>query len=295
MKKTTVYFAYFFATIFAVLAASPGMAQTALEKMQQVEAARAQNLEVCLSGRSPETCKKHLLRPGEVKEAERAERRENARNCLGGGSKSKCKKSLLSKSEREEMLEAEKAANLETCLSGKTPSLCNKSLLTKEQLSQVQALEKPAKAATPAAAKAATPIAAPPAPVSAPAAAPAAKAPAPAPVPAAAPAAKAATPAPSGKTAPAATPAQPAGKAAPTAAVPATLTSPGKNCKSGHVIEAVSENGRLVTLGDTSLWKITGAKGVDPNRWLIGSNIVACDDRLTNNDEKETVTATRSR
>ena len=75
----------------------------------------------------------------------------------------------------------------------------------------------------------------------------------------------------------------------------ATLTSPGKNCKSGYVIETVSENGRLVTLGDNSLWKITGAKGVDPNRWVIGTNIVACDDRLTNNDDKETVTATRSR
>ena len=272
MKKTTVYLVYpvyLFATVLATLAASPAMALTDLERMQQVEAARTQNLEVCRSGRSPETCKKHLLRPGEVKEAEKAERRENARNCLGGGSKSKCKKNLLSSSEREDMLEAEKTANLETCLTGKTPSLCDKSLLTKEQLSQVQALEKPAKAATPAPA--------PPA---------AAKAPAPAPAPAAV------APAPSaGRTPPVATPPQPAAKVSTSAPAPGA----GTNCKAGLVVETVSQNGRLVTLGDNSLWKITGARGVDPNRWLIGTNIVACDDRLTNSDDKETVTATRSR
>ena len=279
---------YIYAAILAALAASPVMALTDLEKMQQVEAARAQNLETCLSGRSPETCKKHLLRSGEVKEAEKAERRENVRNCLGGGSKSKCKKSLLTQSEREELLSTEKAANLETCLTGKTPSLCDKSLLTKEELSQVQALEKPAKAATPTpapptAAKAPTPIPAPAAAAPAPPAAPAAKAPTP-------------IPAPAGKIPPVATPAQPAGKAAPAASVGSSPPlGPGQNCKSGHVIEAVSENGRLITLGDNSVWKITGAKGVDPNRWLAGTNIVSCNDRLTNSDDKETVTATRTR
>ena len=71
MQKTTVYPVYLFATVLATLAASPAMALTDLERMQQVEAARTQNLEVCRSGRSPETCKKHLLRPGEVKEAEK--------------------------------------------------------------------------------------------------------------------------------------------------------------------------------------------------------------------------------
>ena len=278
MKKTTVYLVHLFATIFAVLAASPVMALTDLERMQQVEAARAQNLETCLSGRSPDTCKKHLLRPGEVKEAEKAERRENARNCLGGGSKSKCKKNLLTQSEREELLGVEKAANLETCLTGKTPTLCDKSLLTKEQLSQVQALEKPA-APPPPAAKTAAPTPTPATAVSTP---PTAKTPAPA----------------------ASVPAQPAGgrtaaiapvQSAAKAPAPAAASSAGTNCKAGHVVEAVSQNGRLVTLGDNSLWKITGAKGVDPNRWLNGTNIVACDDRLTNSDEKETVTATRSR
>lgn len=281
---------YIYAAILAVLASAPAMALTDLERMQQVEEARARNLETCMTGRFPENCKKHLLRPGEVKEAERAERRENLRNCLAGGNKSKCRKNLLSQSEREEMLEAEKTANLETCLTGKTPSLCNKSLLTKEQLSQVQAAEKPAKASTPAstppAAKTPTP------PVVAAPVQPAGKAPAPPVV--AAPAAKAPTPIPAqqpvGK-APVAAPAQPAGKVS----TSAPTSGAGINCKAGHVVEAVSQNGRLVTLGDNSIWKITGAKAVDPNRWLAGTNIVACDDKLTNSDDKETVTATRTR
>jgi len=266
MRQTT---ACIYAAVLAALASSPVMAMTDLERMEKTERERAQNLETCLSGRSPETCKKHLLRPGEVKEAERAERRENARNCLGGGSKSKCKKSLLTQSEREEMLEAEKAA--------------------------APAVKAPTPApAPPAAAKTPTPVPAPAAVVPAP---PAAKAPAP-PV--------AATVAPAQPTSkpPVATPAQPAAKAPATAApaqpaakasTSASAPGAGTNCKAGHVVETVSQNGRLVTLGDNSLWKITGAKGVDPNRWLAGTNIVACDDRLTNSDDKETVTATRSR
>ena len=73
------------------------------------------------------------------------------------------------------------------------------------------------------------------------------------------------------------------------------LSAPGfaSNCEDGHWIESVSDNGDIVKLEDGSIWEVNAGDAIDSSLWLPMSDIVACDDKLINTDDKEKVSATK--
>ncbi|MFV9683819.1 hypothetical protein ACNFD4_14145 [Pseudomonas sp. NY15367] len=66
-------------------------------------------------------------------------------------------------------------------------------------------------------------------------------------------------------------------------------------CEDGHWIESVSSDGRIVILEDGSVWEVDAVDRIDSMLWLPVSEIVACDDKLINTDDGETVDAVRIR
>ena len=82
-----------------------------------------------------------------------------------------------------------------------------------------------------------------------------------------------------------------------TAALAALALSTGTAaaCEDGHWIESVSSDGRIVILEDGSVWEVDPVDRIDSMLWLPVSEIVACDDKLINTDDGETVDAMRIR
>jgi len=66
-------------------------------------------------------------------------------------------------------------------------------------------------------------------------------------------------------------------------------------CEPGHWIDTVSDDGEIVILEDGSVWEIDADDSSTSAGWTSSDDIVACDDKLINTDEKETVSATRIR
>ncbi len=66
-------------------------------------------------------------------------------------------------------------------------------------------------------------------------------------------------------------------------------------CESGHWIVSVSDNGQIIKLEDGSIWMVDTVDAIDSMLWLPTTDIIACDDKLINVDDNETVTATRIR
>ena len=66
-------------------------------------------------------------------------------------------------------------------------------------------------------------------------------------------------------------------------------------CESGHWVDSVSNNGQIVKLEDGSIWEVDAVDAIDSSLWLPITDIVACDDKLTNTEDNETVSATRIR
>ncbi|MDX9834326.1 MAG: hypothetical protein RBT36_03830 [Desulfobulbus sp.] len=66
-------------------------------------------------------------------------------------------------------------------------------------------------------------------------------------------------------------------------------------CEDGHWIESVTSDGRIVILEDGSVWEVDPIDRIDSMLWLPVSEIVACDDKLINTDDGETVDALRIR
>jgi hypothetical protein len=64
-------------------------------------------------------------------------------------------------------------------------------------------------------------------------------------------------------------------------------------CEDGHWIKSVSSDGEIVVLEDGSVWQVDSADAIDSALWLPITNIVACDDKLINTDDGETVEAVR--
>lgn len=79
-------------------------------------AALADNLSTCLTGKYPSLCDKSKLTEGQKQQAIVAERSENLKTCLSGKYSILCKKNLLSTSELEAVNTAERRENLATCL-----------------------------------------------------------------------------------------------------------------------------------------------------------------------------------
>lgn len=65
------------------------------------------------------------------------------------------------------------------------------------------------------------------------------------------------------------------------------------NCETDHWVDSVSDDGEIVKLEDGSIWQVDLADRVDSALWLPTTDIVACDDKLINTDDNETVSATR--
>ena len=78
------------------------------------------------------------------------------------------------------------------------------------------------------------------------------------------------------------------------ALVLATFAAPAlAACEDGHWVKSVSSDGEIVVLEDGSVWQVDSADAIDSALWLPTTNIVACDDKLINTDDGETVEAVR--
>lgn len=67
------------------------------------------------------------------------------------------------------------------------------------------------------------------------------------------------------------------------------------DCESGHWIDAVMNEGKIIKLEDGSVWEVDDTDTVDSSLWLSMSDVVLCDDKIVNVDEGETVSATQLR
>lgn len=66
-------------------------------------------------------------------------------------------------------------------------------------------------------------------------------------------------------------------------------------CETGHWVESVSSDGQIVKLEDGSIWEVDAVDAIDSALWLPTTEIIACDDKLINTDDNETVSARRIR
>ena len=233
----------------------------------QTDLERSQNLSTCLGGRYPILCKKSWLSPDESRKVEVAERRENLKTCLTGRYLTLCNRSKLSSEEVPLVLAAERRENLTTCLTGRYKALCRKGLLSESEAKQVLAVERGEnlrtcltgryKALCDKSLLSGEQLAQ--------------------------------TEAAEGS----------AGKVkrqevARTGA-PRSRRSSSSGCESGHWIDSVSGDGEIVKLEDGSIWQVDSVDTIDSALWLPTTDIVACDDKLINTDDNETVLATRLR
>jgi hypothetical protein len=67
------------------------------------------------------------------------------------------------------------------------------------------------------------------------------------------------------------------------------------SCESGYWIESVINDGQIIKLEDGSIWEVDATDAIDSALWLPITDIIACDDKLINTDDNETVTAMRIR
>jgi hypothetical protein len=248
-----------FAATLAALASPPVAAQSDIEK--------SQNLTTCLSGRYPALCKKHWLSADESKKVESAEHRENLKTCLTGRYPALCNRSKLNTDEDRQVLAAEKRENLKTCLTGRYKALCKKNLLSEPELKQVLAAEQSENLRTCL----------------------------------------------TGRyqslcdksllTKDQLSQTQAAENRAAESRKQYVVKAPSprgrryssSGCESGHWVDSVSNDGQIVKLEDGSIWEVDAVDAIDSSLWLPTTDIVACEDKLINTEDNETVSATRIR
>lgn len=66
-------------------------------------------------------------------------------------------------------------------------------------------------------------------------------------------------------------------------------------CESGHWVDSVMEDGSIVRLEDGSLWEVDAVDTVDSALWLPTTEIIVCDGKLINTEDKESVSVRRLR
>lgn len=229
---------------------------------------RRQNLETCLSGRYPALCNHSLLSPDELKRALEAERRENLQVCLTGQYPALCRHSLLTPIEAAHVREAEQRVNLDVCLSGRYPALCKRNLLSPEELRRAQEAERAENLKTCLAGRypslckhswltstQAKQVAA--------------------------------AEHEAARQAPRLPP------TAPHTHSPRAYSSTASGCEASHWIESVTSDGEIIKLEDGSVWQVDAGDTIDSALWLPTSEIVACEDKLINTDDNESVGARR--
>lgn len=60
-------------------------------------------------------------------------------------------------------------------------------------------------------------------------------------------------------------------------------------------MDSVTSDGQIVKLEDGSIWEVDLVDAIDSMLWLPTTDIIACDDKLINTDDNETVSARRIR
>lgn len=208
-----------------------------------------------------------MLTPEERQKVDAAERRENLKTCLAGRYPTLCNKAKLSQDELQQVLAGEKRENLKTCLTGRYKTLCKKNLLTEPELHQVISAERAENLKTcltglyPSLCDRAI------------------------------------------LTAEQLHQAQAAERKAAVAReqIAATPRAPRSRrggysgCEDGHWVNSVSSDGTVVKLEDGSIWSVDAVDAIDSALWLPTTDIIACDDKLINTDDNETVSARRLR
>ncbi len=221
------------------------------------QTSREQNLNTCLTGKYPALCNHSLLTADQFTLVREAERRENLSTCLTGKFPALCNHSELTNSEQEVVREAERQENLRICLSGRIPSLCNHSLLSRGEADRVRAAETNENLKVCFDGRFASlcnkALLTPEEAISVAAAE-----------------AKAET-------------------ARPTARSGRVRTG---GCESGHWIESVAGDGKIIKLEDGSMWEVNEVDAVTSSLWLPTSEVVVCDTKIINVDDGENVEAT---
>lgn len=233
----------------------------------QTDVQRAQNLATCLSGKYTSLCKHEWLTPEEMKKVIAAERQENLKTCLTGRYPTLCRKDKLTAEELKQVLVAEKRENLKTCLTGRYKSLCKKNLLTDSELKQVLAAERAENLRTCMTGRHPSLCDR------------------------------------SQLTSEQLLEVQTAEKRAVESQIqyaPRQKRTPSRRlvssgCESGHWVESVFNDGQIVKLEDGSIWEVNPVDSIDSMLWLPTTDIIACDDKLINTDDNETVSAQRIR
>src|ERR1700687_2187571 len=64
------------------------------------------------------------------------------------------------------------------------------------------------------------------------------------------------------------------------------------SCEAGHWVESVSDDGQIVKLDDDSIGEVDAVDAINSALWLPTTERGACDDKLINTDDNETVSAT---
>ena len=246
-----------FTAVLSALASQPVTAQTDFE--------RAQNLSTCLSGRYPSLCKKHWLNPEESKKVESAERRENLKTCLTGRYPALCNKNKLSTDEAQQVVAAEKRENLKTCLTGRYKALCKKNILSEPELKQVLAAEQSENLRTCLTGHQSLCDK------------------------------SLLTKEQLSQTQAAESRAAESRKQYVGKAPSRGRRHSSSGCESGHWVDSVLNDGQIVKLEDGSIWEVDAVDAIDSSLWLPTTDIVACDDKLINTEDNETVSATRIR
>ncbi|WP_166298322.1 hypothetical protein [Bradyrhizobium sp. 2S1] len=66
-------------------------------------------------------------------------------------------------------------------------------------------------------------------------------------------------------------------------------------CEGDHWIEEVLAGGKIIELEDRSLWKVDPADQVTASLWLSADDVLVCDGKIVNVDDKESVQASKIR
>ena len=234
--------------------------------MAQNDLQRAQNLVTCLGGRYPALCKKVWLSQEERAKVDVAERRENLNLCLQGRYPGLCNRALLTQNERTEVQTAEKRENLRICLTGKYRTLCNPALLNPEERSSVKAAESQENLRVCLTGKYPTLCEK-----------------------------SLLNREQTQQVQVAEAQARTLKPLRSSAAGRARSRSGGSDCESGHWVESVSDDGQVVKLEDGSIWQVNAVDAIDSMLWLPTTDIVACEDKLINTEDNESVSARRLR
>ncbi len=64
-----------------------------------------------------------------------------------------------------------------------------------------------------------------------------------------------------------------------------------ESCDTGHWVEEVLDDGRIIKLEDGTLWEVDAGDQLTSALWLPPSDITVCDDKLINTDDNESVSA----